>query len=149
MPTLIPDFYLVQSCLSTFQFNKKNIPNVCQGFVLLNIYVYIYKYSLPITCIQNLKVHHEFTTQSLTFMILMIYHSKCTTQHVLFVFQKILLPLGIGKTNDFGIIVETTEDLPQFVIFPRRSCPPGWLAEVWFGCYILIHFEHNIKKHDL
>ena len=137
MPTLIPDFYLVQPCLSTFQFNKKNIPNVCQGFVLLYI------------CIQILKGHQEFTTQSLTFMILMIYHSKCTTQRVLFVFQKILLPLGIGKTNDFGIIVETTEDLPQFVIFPRRSCPSGWLAEVWFGCYILIHFEHIINKHDL
>lgn len=47
-------------------------PNVCQRFVLLNIY--IYKYSLPIICIQNLKVHQEFTTQSLIFMILMIYH---------------------------------------------------------------------------
>lgn len=76
----------------------------------------------------------------------MIYHSKCTTQHVLFVFQKTLLPLCIGKTNDFGIIVETTKDLPQFVIFPRRSCPQvGWLK---FGL-VVIHFEHIINKHDL
>ena len=145
MPTLIPDFYLVQSCLSTFQFNKNNIPNVCQGFVLLNIY--IYKYSLPIICIQTLKVHQEFTTQSLIFIILMIYHWNVPHNTCCLFSKKSFCLLVLAKQMTLASSLRPLRICHNLSSFLGEVAPPvGWLK---FGLVVTFWYILNISSTNM
>lgn len=141
MPTLIPDFYLVQSCLYTFQFYKNNIPNKA-SYCYISIYIYIH-----ILSTNNLYSKFKKVIKNLPHNPLHLWFWWFTTQNVphntccLFSKKSFCL-LVLAKQMTLASSLRPLRICHNLSSFLGEVAPPGWLAEVWFGCYISIHFEH-------